>query len=333
MAIGSGRSAQVGFKNESAYGTYAAPTKFMLARGADVDPKGVTRAQGTGIQAGRHGDLAAHYVETSRGFGLKLTTDLLNKGLGLIWQALMGGTVTPVQQGATAAYLATFPLADPVGNSLTIQIGAPPSGGTVIAQNLLGCKAVGADIKVDVASGISSLDLEFDCRDLENSSALVSASYTSGVKPFHGKQLAVKAGTYGAEAALPGVKSVGISIKRALDTGRTYAGATGLKSEPLVNGATQIDLDISADFAALADFQSRALDASAQPSVIVELVGPLIASTYYETWRITVPCVNFEPAVQGFSGGGVLSRSWKASWKDDVTHQPTIETISADTAL
>ena len=333
MAIGSGRAAQVGFKNETTYGTYVAPTKFLLAKTGEPEAKGVTRVQGQGIMAGRHGDLAAHYVETSRGFGLKLSSDLLNKGLGLIWQALMGGTVTPVQQAATTAYLATFNLGDPVGNSLTIQVGAPPTGGTVVPQNFLGCKALGADVKIDVASGIASLDLELDARDLENSSSLVTASYATGVRPFHGKQLAVKAGTFGAEVALPGVKSVGISIKRALETGRTYAGGTGLKSEPLINGATQIDLDIQADFAALADFQTRALDASSQPSVVVELTGPLIASTYYETWRLTVPAVNFEPGVQGFNGPGVLSKSWKASWKDDGTNSPKIETMSTDTAL
>jgi hypothetical protein len=45
--------------------------------------------------------------------------------MGLLLQALMGTTVTPVQQVATAAYLQTHTLADTAGKSLTIQKGVP----------------------------------------------------------------------------------------------------------------------------------------------------------------------------------------------------------------
>ena len=38
--------------------------------------------------------------------------------MGILLQHIMGGTVTPVQQAATIAYLQTHPLADNVGKSL-----------------------------------------------------------------------------------------------------------------------------------------------------------------------------------------------------------------------
>jgi len=331
MAIASGLAAQLGFAAESAYGTYGTPSKFMRGRTYSIDAGGVTRVQGAGIQAGSYGPLAAHYVETTRGYSAKISTDLQNRGLGLVLQALMGGTVTPSAVVTGSAYSASFALADTLGKYLTFQVGAPTTGGTVVPQNLLGSKVTGADIKCDVG-GIASLDFDVDARSHNTATnALVSASYATSTSVFTGVQMVFKMGTFSSESAVP-VRSVGISVKRGHDAARYYTSASGLKAEPILDANTEITLDVTADFDAVATFQDVAL-ATTSKSVVVEWTGALITGSTYDLFRFTIPSVFFEPGLQGASGPGVLSTSWKAKWAYDGTNLPTIYTVSADSAL
>lgn len=331
MAVASGIAAQLGFAAESAYGTYGTPSKFMRGRSYSIDAKGVKREQGTGIQAGSFGPLAAHYVETTKGYAAKVSTDLQTRGLGLLLQGLMGPTTTPSILVTGSAYGATFTLGDTIGKYVTLQVGAPATSGTVVPQNLLGCKVTGADFKIPV-DGIATVDFDLDARSHNSATnALVSASYSTTTNVFHGGQLVFKMGTYSSESVVS-VKSVGISVKRPHDDARYYSSGSGLKSEPILNGLTEISLDVEADFDAVATFQNVAL-ATSTVSVVVELTGALITGSTYDLFRFTIPSVTFEPAIQDVSGVGVLSKSWKATWRYDGTYLPTIFTQSADSAL
>lgn len=331
MAVASGIAAQLGFAAEPAYGTYGTPSKFLRGKSYTIDAKGVKREQGTGIQAGAYGPLAAHYVETTKGYSAKVATDLQTRGLGLMFQALMGPTTTPSILVTSSAYAASFALGDTLGKYLTLQVGAPTTGGTVVPQNLLGCKVTGADFKV-AADGIATVDFDLDARSHNTATnALVSASYAVSTNVFHGGQLVFKMGTYSSESAVS-VKSVGISVKRPHEDARFYSSAAGLKAEPILNGLTEISLDVEADFDAVATFQDIALATTAK-SVVVELTGALITGSTYDLFRFTIPSVVFEPTIQDVSGVGVLSKSWKAKWVYDGTNLPTIYTVSADSAL
>jgi len=331
MAIASGLGSQLGMSvAESAYGVYTAPTRFLKAKAYTIDPNGVTRVQGEGLQAGLLAPLGAHYVETAKGYTAKIDTNLETKGMGLLLNGLMGGTTTPVQGGATTAYTATFTLGDPLSKSYTVQIGAPLTTGSVVAESIMGCKVTGVDFAFPV-KGDATASWAIDAQDFSTTQSLASASY-SATNIFHGGQLAVKVGTYGAEAAVSGVKNVQVSIKRTLETDRYYASGAGLKNEPILSGLAQIDVTLDADFLDKTVFQDRSL-LTAGVSMVIELVGALIVSTFYETFRITLPGVHFEPGIQGVSGPGVLSSSWKGSYKYDGTNAATITTISTDTTL
>jgi hypothetical protein len=64
-----------------------------------------------------------------------------------------------------------------------------------------------------------------------------------------------------------------------------------------------------------------------------EFVGPLIASTFFETFRITLPAVRFDegpPVVDGFD---VVKPSFNFTALYDGTNQPKIEIISTDVTL
>lgn len=334
MAIGSGLGSSAGWSAESTYGTYVAPAKFARHRSATVN-KTATRPQGEGIQAGTYAMLGSQLVEAVTGGTGQVQLDVQSKGLGVLLNTLMGGTVTPTQQAATAAYLATFPLADTYGKSMTFQVGLPQRGGTVTPATLKGTKVTQAAFSCSV-DGILQGTFDLDAQAYENTTSLASVSYSSGVNVFHGGQMTVKMGTYGSEAAVSGVKAVSLTIARPHDDSAYYAGASaaGTKSEPVLNGVATISGSIDVDFINTVDFHARARDLTST-SLVLEWVGPLIASTYYETFRITVPMVYFmDPSSYSVGGREVLSNSFGFEARYDGTNSPvTIATISTDTAL
>jgi len=334
MAIGSGLGSSFGFSAESAFSTYVAPTKFVRHKSASFQ-KTATRVQGDGIQSGTYAEYLTQFVETTTGGTGTVAFDIQSKNMGLLIQALMGTTVTPVVQGATSAYLQTHTLADPFGKSLSMQVGLPQRGGTVTPATLKGCKVA----KLDLSCGIDtvlSATASIDAFAYENSTSLATPSYTSSVNVFHGGQLTVKLGTFGSEASVSGVKSVAVSIDRAMDTSGYYAGATvaGTKSEPVLNAVSKVTGSITVDMINLTDFHNRAV-ANTSTALVLEWVGPLIASTYYETFRITIPAVVF-PAPESFdiADRGVLNSTFNFEARYDGTNAlATIAIISAESAL
>jgi len=334
MAIGSGLGSSFGFSSESAYGTYTAPSKFLRHKSASLQ-KTATRVQGDGIISGTYGEYLNQFVETVTGGMGTVGFDIQSKNMGLLFQTLMGTTVTPVQQGATTAYLQTHTFGDPFGKSLSMQVGLPQRGGTVTPATLKGCKVS----KIDLSCGIDtvlSATATIDAQAYENSTSLATPSYTSNVNVFHGGQLTVKLGTYGSEAAVSGVKNVALSIERAMDTSGYYAGATvaGTKSEPVLNGVAKVSGSVTVDMINLTDFHNRAVN-NTNTSLICTWVGPLIASTYYETFTVTIPAVIF-PAPTSFdiADRNVLQNQFAFEARYDGTNAlATVAITSAESAL
>lgn len=330
MAIGSGLGSQVGFSAESTFGTFVAPNRFPHHKSGHANRQ-ATRVQGAGLAAGRMGPLGSAYAETTIWGDGDLVLDIENKGLGVLYNTLMGGSVTPAQQAATAAYAASFPLADTYGKSMTYQVGSPyRAGASVQAHSLSGCKVLSAEFSCAV-DGYLGASFAIDAKTFSTAETLATASYT-GTRLFHGAQMTLKLGTFASEAAVSGVRSVSLSINRPHDTTDFTAGASGAKSQPVPNGPADISVSIVADWLAKTTFQDYAHGTTAT-SLVWEFIGPVIASTYYETFRITIPSVNFAPATQGVDGAGELTNTWTASWTDDVTNLPTLYTISTDTTL
>ena len=329
MAIGSGLGSSFGVSAESSYGTYVAPTKFLRAKSYMIE-KVANRQQGEGIQTGSYGPIGAQYVETTTAATGKIDMDVQSTKLGVILNTLMGGTTTPTQNGTSSAYTATFTLGDTYGKSLTAQLGAPYRSGTVLPHTLTGGKVAQAAFTCDVG-GVLSASFDVDGRTFTTTQSLASVSYSSA-NVFNFSQMTLKLGTYASESAVTGVRSVGVTIDRPHDVEDYTAGASGLKSEPVLNGLANISVDITSDWLSKTTFQDLAHGTTAT-SLVWEFTGPLIASTYYETFRITLPSVYFEPSTQGVDGPKELSQSFKAMWRYDGTNLPKIETISTDTTL
>ncbi len=328
MAIGSGLGAQLGIAPEVTYGTYVAPTKFVEFTKESLVLKKTT-AQSAGIAAGRLLALSSRRVLTRREASGSIDFEVTNKNMGLLLQTLMGTSVTPVQQGAGPAYLQTHTLADTAGKSLTIQKGVPLTSGTVTRKNFLGCKVTSGEFACEVG-GMLTGSYEFDGRDVEETSVLAAATYPS-MSPFHFGQMALKTGSFGTETALDGIRKVSCKVERPQEVERFYANQSALKKEPISNDQVKITGSLESDYVATTLDDLHTSDGAT--SLVWEFVGPLIAATFYETFRVTLPAVRFDegpPVVDGF---GVVKPTFSFVGLYDGTNQPKIEYISTDTTL
>ena len=330
MAIGSGLNASVGYKlhTTDSYGTYTAPATFIRARSAKLE-KTATRVQGEGIAAGAHMPLTTHYVETVTGASGSITFDVQNKGMGSMLLPLFGSS-SSAQQGGTPAYLHTLTVSDPVGKFLTVQAGLPYRGGTILPHTVTGAKVTKVDFACTV-DGLLTATLEIDGKAFTTTQTLAAPSYVA-TNVFHGGQLNAKAGAWGSEAAVSGVRGFSLSFARGLDTADYTAGQTGTKSEPVLNAFTEVTGSVTADWLAVATFQSLAHGTTATP-LVFEMVGPIISTTYAETFRFKIPGVLFEPNTQDWDGPGELTNEWSFKAAYDATNVPTVEIISTETAL
>ncbi|MFI8962049.1 phage tail tube protein [Streptomyces sp. NPDC053493] len=328
MAIGSGLGAQIGIAAESTYGTFVAPTRFVEFTKESLALKKTT-AQSAGVAAGRLMALSSRRVVTQREVSGSLEMEVTNKSMGVLLQALMGTSVTPVQQGVTTAYLQTHTLADTAGKSLTIQKGVPLTTGTVVDKTFLGCKVTSAEFSCEAGQMLTST-WEFDGRDCDEGQTLATASYPS-MSPFHFGQLAVKSGTFGTETALDGVRKVSIKVERPQATDRFYANNSALKAQPISNDLVKISGSLEMDYVATTVDDLHTSDGAT--SLVVEFVGPIIASTYAETFRIKLPAIRVDDAPPQVDGFQVVRPTFNFTALYDGTNAVAIEYMSTDTTV
>ena len=331
MGIGSGLGASIGFAEETTYGTYVAPTRFLEFNKEDLR-KTKTTMQGGGLAAGRFADLGSRRVLTTVGGTGSVDLEVTNKSYGLIFKHLLAGAVTSTQQGATAAYLHTFALGDNFGKYLTVQKGVPDVSGTVRPYSFLGGKITSASFSCEVMGMLTST-LEFDFNDVSEAQSLAAPSYATGIAPFHGGQMQVKLGTYGTEAAINGVKKIDLKFERGVNTERYYASAAGFpakKAEPIMNDTIKVTGTLTADYHTKAELADRfASDAST--SLVLQWTGPLIASTYYETLKIKVPMIFLDSNTPGVDGADVVNTGYDFTAQHDGTNDViSVEYTSTD---
>lgn len=330
MAYGSGLGASVGVGEESVYGTYDAPDRFFAAKSFNVK-KVQNTAPVSGVAAGR---IAApdEVVTTTAATG-SIQTDVLRKDFGLLLAHLMGSTATPVQQAATAAYLQTHNVGDNYGRSLTLQGGFPNAAGTVVPKTALGCKITQGAFSCAV-DGLVEATFDFDAKAYTEAETLAAPSYTASNTPFHFGEMSVKLGTYASEASVQGVRSVNLTIARAMDVGRFYAGNSGTKSEPLANEFIAVSGTLEVDHVTVADFNDRFVNHTST-SLVLEWVGATaIETTYFPTLSFTMPKVYFGDHISEVSGPDVVKASIPfTAFLDSTNGLVSAEYLSTDAAV
>jgi hypothetical protein len=124
---------------------------------------------------------------------------------------------------------------------------------------------------------------------------------------------------------------VSVKVERPQDVERFYANQSALKKEPISNDQVKISGTLETDYVATTLDDLHTSDGAT--SLVWEFVGPLIAATFFETFRITLPAIRLDegpPVVDGF---GVVKPTFNFVGLYDGTNQPKIEIISTDITL
>jgi hypothetical protein len=331
MGVPSGLGSSFGFVPEVTYGTYVAPTRWIECSQPQLR-KVKNTVQGGAMAAGRYGRRGSMRNVTSKAGGGTLTTEVFNKRMGHLFNGLLGGTVTPTQQGSTAAYLQTHTLGDSTGKFYTMQVGVPDLGGTARPYTFLGSKITAIEFSCGVDENLTAA-VTVDARDVTEAETLAAPSYATGVEVFHFGQMGVKLGTYDSEAAIQGVRRMTLRIERPHRTDRFYANNSGLKSEPVVNDYINVSGTIEADYITKADLADR-FAADTSTALVWEFIGPTIESPHTEVFRIRVPMIFLDGDTPAVDGPDVVTGPYNFVGLDDGTNaQVSLIYMSADTTL
>lgn len=324
----SGLYSQFGVAKETTYGTYVAPSRFFHMSGFDLQPD-YNRVQAESFAAGRLTHRGEQYVDTTFGATGQLTSEVMTTGWGLLLEQVFG-TGASVQNASTVAYTQTFTLSNTVGKSLSLQ-GSRPIAGSAVPVTVKGAKVTSFDLFC-TTDGLLSATVGFDGREIDNTTALATATYPASARPWSGNQMCVKLGAFGAEADVTGFKGVKLSIARALDNARHYACAAGKKAEPVENDVVTVSGSLTRDFLDKTTLEDLAL-ANTPTNLKWVFTGPQIVAGHNFSLVVSVPGVYLSPSSQSADGRGTLGRDWDFEHKSDGTNPVTLTIVTTDTAL
>lgn len=327
----SGLWSQLAYKApETSYGN-AAPTYNRWLEFQSEDIK-LDRAyiDSNGLRAGRMFQSSARSVPTTRQAAGSITLEVPNQHFGGIVNLLHGNTVTPVQQGSTAAYLQTHNIGTtaPWGKSAAVQIGKPDVGGTVRPFNYLGGKLLGAKFSSKVGDLlVATLDWDFQDENVA-SPVLATPAYPASLRSFNFTQ-----GTIQFDGGSAGnVLSADLDINVPHATDRFFYGASGLKAEPIVNAYAAATATLSVEFSDLTTYNKFVNGTNF--AVTLDFQGPLIAGSYYERFKVTLAACQARGETPNVDGPDVLALNVPIRVLDDGTNPPVkIEITSTETTL
>jgi hypothetical protein len=274
-------------------------------------------------------EIGARRAKSSRSASGTVKVDVTTKAFGLILKHGLGGSVTPVQQGGTIAYLHTYTLASTEGMSLTLQKQIRDAGGTVIETfTYPGSKItkITFDISTD---GTLTASIDFDCREERTDISAATPSFVSGAKSFTFAQADLK---FNGSTLTDSVSAASVSLERPMNVDRRGVGNQGLKLPQTENGRPVISGQLTSEFTNTAVYYDRFV-ADTGVTFVEEFVGDNIASTFDELFRITVPDIRITGETPKAGGPDTIGVSVPFIGVYDGTNNPLkIEYITTDVA-
>ena len=325
MALGSGLSSQWAIKKESVYGTRVVPDLFFefLSEGG-VRQQNYLQSQQ--LRSGRSFQSGPRRVATTRDAQMVINGEVPIKGFGTIIDLLHGNTVTPVQQGATTAYLQTHNLTGDPSKSATIQAGKPDTGGaagsgTIRPFDYTGSMLGGFTLSCAVDEWLS-FSGTFDSQDEDTSQTLATASYATALEGFH-FQLATVTVNGVVQNLTTGslVRSMSLDLSLPRAVARYGLRSTALKAKPILNDYTPGSGSLGFEFTDLTQY--ALFQNATKVPLILDFTSTTLAGTAFP-YRITVTMaqVQFTGTTPAVAGPDILGFDAPFVILDDGTNAP-----------
>lgn len=339
MAIGSGLSAQLGYKAETTYGTPVVVDQFNDFNEESLQLE-QTWTEPAGLAAGRLVPLAARQVQTTRTASGSVSMDFSTRNMSRLVRQMLGSPVATHTLVSGSAYEAAHRIGDMTGLSMTMQVGRPQTDGVVKPFTAVGCKFTGWEISSETG-GLVSLSLDVDAKDLLTSQALATASYVTPNEIFNHTQLVVKLGgtasTASSKVSITGgvvvstlLDSVSVSGDNPLATERMGTGAT--KSEQVQNDMVDATITLGGEFTS----QSEVYDVWRSGAVVpVQLTwtGSTITGGNY-LLEVIASAAKITNTELGVGGPDILGQTATLKVLADGTNNPLqVRIVTTDTTL
>lgn len=318
MAIGSGLAAQLGFAKETTYGTRVAPSSWFEFNSESLQLERV-RLKSRGLRAGRTFQSSSRVSTVTRGASGNVALEVVNKEFGRWLDLLHGNTVTPVQQGATTAWLQTHNLgtSDP-SKSATIQAGKPGTAGTVHPFEYEGCMVESYEFSCE-AGGFLEATFGLNAEDRTTSQTLGTPSYPASLLTYDFSDITV--------VTVNGVSTLdvfsGFNLSGALPraTDRYRLGSGQVKLKPILNDYTAATLTLSGEFKNLT--HQGLFDADTIVPVVITFDSGVAAGTGFNYLiRFTMQACQIDGEDPTVGGPDIVSQDLSLSVLDDGTNPP-----------
>lgn len=345
MATGSGLDAQIGFAQETIYGTAVTVDHFAEfdSESLKFDP---TWLEPTGLRPGIYFKRAGRIVQSRKAVSGDFTVELASRGMGLLWKnALASSVTTPTQDGSLGAYKQVHTPGGAVGKSMTIQVGRPEPSGTVRPFTFKGCKISGWQFTLSDGA-VPTLQLTVDGRDEDTTTTLASASYPTGTPPTFlwdfskatlklGGTAATATGLTtitGGTAAATVINEITFQGTTPMATERFGIGNAGLKNEPLQNDIQTITGTLAAEFSKAELYD--VFKAQTTTALQLTLTNGVNIGTSTDKWTLdfTIPAAKLKAAAPSVGGPDVVSMSTDFEVYSDETNPPIQVLIWSDEA-
>jgi hypothetical protein len=215
---------------------------------------------------------------------------MLNKGMGLLLQGILGGSAGPTQVDAPDAYLQTFTSNDAgPAESYTVQIIRPKTesgtepftyhGGKIISWNL-----------GQSPDGLLTVTFDFDFEDSDHSTSAGSPSYPANTYPFDWSQCTVTLDPDGTPETLDCL-DLSFDANLAMKTDRRYLRGSELKKEPIRSGIPEYTGEIAIDFSGTTRYDEWT--AGTTVDIEISWVGAVIDAPETDFFKVRLPAVQW----------------------------------------
>ena len=287
---------------ESTYGTFVAPTRAFEAKGDDFKRE-QEDLPSVGMRPGMQGKGSDRLKTIEMGATGTLTFDVLNKGFGLLLQAMLGTASGPtVVTGA--AYQSTFATAtsDP-GLSFSCQMQRVDTGDTLRPFSYLGCVVTGWKLSHAVG-GLLEAEINFDGRQTVTSESAAAATSPASASTYDWTQLTATIG--GSEFC---IEDMELSADLGMKTDRRLmCSGGGLKKQPRRNAVPTITGALNGEFEDLTEY--NLWTAGTLSEIVFTWTGEEILSGHNYSITVTLPNCKFTGDANPVSS------------LDDITKQP-----------
>jgi hypothetical protein len=338
MATGSGLDGQIGFAQESTYGTSVTPTRFIEFNSETLkrDP---TFLEPSAIRAGTKYKRASRIRVSRQTISGDINFDINTLGMGLLVKHMLASTVTTPTLISGSAYKQVHTPGDFRGLSLTCQVGRPEEAtGTVRPHTFAGVKIPKWEFNLK-DNDTPSLKLSVDGRSESTATALATASYLAGATTFDFSQATLKLGgtaaTASGETTITGgvlvatiVREISVAGSAPMATERFGLGNAGLKAEPLENGIPTITGKLAAEFGKTEFYDLFTNNTTT--ALQLDLTGAAIGGSNY-LFSIIIPAIKLKAATPNVSGADLVQMSTDfEAYSDEVNPVIQIKIVSTE---